>query len=57
MFIAQFEGVCGIGYSLDSAMEDLHDNLSNFDINLEDDNDVTFYEGEIIAVKKTWVIQ
>ena len=57
MFIAQFEGVCGIGYSLDSAMEDLQDNLSNFDINLEDDNDVTFYEGEIIAVKKTWVIQ
>ena len=57
MFIAEFGDVCGIGDSVDLAIQDLHDNLMNFAIHIEDDEDITVYKGKQVKVTKTWIVE
>jgi hypothetical protein len=58
MFIALFENICGIGKTVDLAMEDLHDNYTNSTgDNIDNDNDIQMYDAKQVKVTKTWIVE
>lgn len=58
MFIALFENVCGIGKTVDFAMQDLHGNFNDATGNdIGDENDIQVYDAKQVKVTKTWLIE